>query len=315
MKDLLFNNIGLKLMALFLGIASWFAIREAISFEIAIPEIPLEINTPAGWAILRQSETTVRVTFRGSQEDIRLMDSRQIRAIITPHTNLFPQCLDMELSPRDIKGIRGVRVVRVAPNRVQVSLDRESEKKVPVKSRTTGKPFAGEVEALVCDPAIVTLKGPAQQLNQTEWVFTEPVDVDGRIASFSRRCRVLPPDDTWTPKIEPAEVQVKIAITEKTETASFKTVPVWAVIKPGNPHIVQVQPERVKVELIGPAKQLEEIKNTSPHVFVDCVDLNTSLSYDLPVQVYLPPGKHLASTVDPPFVHVVFSSSKPVTEP
>lgn len=310
MKEIIFNNLGLKILSLFLAIVSWFAIRETISFEVTVPDIPLEIKTAEGWAVLHQSEAAVRVVFRGSQEDIRFMDQKQIKGVIDLSANTTPGSKTVLITPAQIKGIRGIRAIQVEPQQLAISLDRESEKKVPVKSRTAGKPLSGEVEELICEPAVVLLRGPAQQLEPTEWVYTEPIDVDGRIESFAKRCRVLPPSKDWTPRIEPAEVQVKVVISTKTETLEWKDVPVAAVVAPGTSFKFEITPGRVKVGLTGSAEALEGLKAAPPRAFVDCTDLDPSLTYDLAVNIHLPPGRNVVAVADPPFVHIASGSEK-----
>lgn len=305
MRAILLNNLGLKIMSILLAIISWFAIRETISFEIIVTDIPLKIRTGEGWAVFRQSDNAVMATFRGSQEDIRLMDHKQIKAVIDVRTNAVAGAIDMALTPRAIQGIWGVRAVRIYPERVRISLDHESEKVIPVKGRTTGKPFSGEVEEIVCEPAVVRLRGPAQQLQQTEWVYTESVDVEGRIEGFTKRCRVLPPSDTWSPKIDPPDVQVGVVITEKTGNLAWKDVPVTAIGNPGSPVKAEITPARVNVIITGTSEVLENLKTTAPKAFVDCVELDSSLTYDLPVHIYLPPGHNVSVAVDPPYAHIV----------
>ena len=307
MKSFLLHNPGIKIIALLAAVVSWLAIQETISFEVVLPDIPLEIRVAQGWAVLLQSEYAVRVTFKGSQDDIRQMDPKPIKAIMDLSTNSIAGSGEIVVPLSAIKAPRNVRPILVEPSRVQVSLDREQEKKVSVQSRAVGKPFSGEVEALICDPAVVTLRGPAQQLRQTEWVFTEPVDVEGRVESFTKRCRVVMPSDTWTPVIEPSEVQVNVMISERTETVEWDNVPVSIIVKPQALWIVEILPSRVRVVLTGSPETLEDLQALTPKAFVECLELDPSLTYDLPVQVFLPLGKAVSAAVEPRTVRVVMS--------
>lgn len=306
MREILLNNIRVKLLALVLAVFSWYAIRAAINYEVVIPNIPVEFRTGEGWAILRQSADALRVTFRGSRENIRLIDYKQIKSLIDLRTNAVAGSFDVRVAPENIKGAYRVRPVRIEPPVIQISTDRESEKTVPVKSRASGKPFAGEVEKITCEPALVLLRGPAQQLAQTEWVYTEPVDVEGRIESFIKRCRLLPPSNTWTPVIEPAEVQVNVQIVVKNDTLALPNIPVDVVVKPSSAFKVETSPDQVRVVLTGSIKDIEELKKSTPKAFVDCSELDPALAYDLPVLVFLPAGKNVTSAVEPALVHVVF---------
>lgn len=307
MKAFLLHNPGIKILALLAAVVSWLAIQETISFEVVLPDIPLEIRVAQGWAVLHQSEHTVRVTFKGSQDDIGQMDPKQIKAIVDLRTNSIAGSDEIVVPLSAIKAPRNVRPIRVEPSRVQVSLDREQEKKVPVQSRAVGKPFSGEVEALICEPAVVTLRGPAKHLQQTEWVYTESVDVEGRVEGFTKRCRVLMPSDTWTPVIEPPEVQVNVMISERTETVEWDNVPVSVVVQPQALWRVEVLPSRVRVVLTGSSEALEDLQALAPKAFVECLELDPSLTYDLPVQVFLPLGKAVSAAVEPHTVRVVVS--------
>lgn len=302
-----FNNIRLKVVSLLLAAVSWYAIRETISFEIGIRDIPLEIKVGVGWAVLDQSDESVYVTFRGSQEDIRLIDQKQVKAVVDLSANSIVGPVDVGITPGDIKGVRAVRAVRVKPDHVRLSLDRESEKKVSVKSRASGKPFYGEVEQIICEPAVVLLRGPARQLERTDWVYTEPVDVDNRVQSFTKRCRMLPPSNMQTYQIEPSDVLVNVVITEKSESLQWKDIPVSATVVAGSAFKTEITPVRVNVRVTGRAETLERMTNVVPKVFVDCVDLDPSLTYDLPVNIYLPPSKDVSAVADPAFVHIVIS--------
>ena len=306
MRKALLNNIQIKLLALVLAIVSWYAITGTINNEIIISNIPVEIKIVDGWAVLHQSADSVRVTFRGSQENIRLIDNKQIKVLVDLRTNSLAGSFDVPLQLDNIKGARRVRPVRIEPETIQISTDRESEKAVPVKRRTTGKPFAGEVEKTTCEPALVLLRGPAQQLSQTEWVYTEPVNVEGRLESFIKRCRVLPPSNTWTPVIEPSEVNVNVQIAVKTDILELFNIPVEVVVRPSSAFKVEITPDLVNIILTGKAENLEELKKTSLKAFIDCIDLDPSLTYDLPILVFLPVGKNITATVDPPFAHVIF---------
>lgn len=305
MKSFITNNLGLKIASLLLAVVSWFAIRETISFEVSVTGIPLQIQTAEGWAVFRQSDNAVTATFRGSQEDIRLLDQNQIKAVIDLRANTIAGAQDVPVNPEAVVGTRGVRVLHVAPTTLRVSLDHESEKMVPVKGRTTGKPFSGEVEEIVCEPAVVRLRGPAQQLQQTEWVYTEPVDVEGRIEGFTKRRKVLPPSDSWSPTITPPEVQVGVAIAEKTGSLEWKDVAVVAIGNPQAQLNTEITPARVTVMVMGTAQVLENLKTKPPMAFVDCVDLDPSLTYNLPVHVYLPPGYNVSVSAQPATVQVV----------
>ncbi len=308
MTALLRNNAGLKLLSVAAAIVSWAAIRTAINFEVAVPDVPLEIRAASGWAIMRQSVGAVRVTFRGAEDDLRVLDAKQVRVVLDLKTNGIAGSGTLEIPLAAVRRPRGVRAVRIEPDRVQVSLDRVADKQVPVKSRTLGKPAGGEVEGLVCDPAVVTLRGPAQLVRQTDWLYTEPIDVDGRIGSFVKRSRVQLPGDAWAATVEPSEVQVNVVLSDRMATAVWDDVPLEVLAPPRPARAVTLTPDRVRVVLTARQDAIEDVRALAPVAFVECRDVDPSLAQQVPVRVHLPPGTRASAAAEPATARVMLSA-------
>lgn len=299
----------IKLSALLLAVLSFYAIQGAISFEVSY-DIPLDVKVEKGIAILAQDTRTVHVTFRGAQEDIRLLDQTQIRAVARPRVGNAAG-LRVPVGPRDIEGISGVRVVGVRPGSVNLTFDHEVEKKVAVaKPKTIGSPLIGKAR-IEYEPRFVTIRGPKQRLNDINVIDVEPIDVDGRVESFSKRVRALSPADTWISQIAPSEISVNVAIVTESAAREWTNITVLAVVQPGRPADVRFEPEKVNVSLQGMPETLENIADEAIKVFVDCSGLNDEATYELPARVHLPAGMDVAATVVPSVVKVVISLNRP----
>ena len=301
------NNLGLKMLSLILAVVCWYAIRDAISFEVDVKDLPLEVRVQPGIAILNQSASTVDVTFRGSQEDIRVLDRNQLRAAIDLMSagGAGSGEVNVSLGPANIEGMRGVVPVQVKPHRVQITLDTEGEKMVPVRGRYVGKPLDGQVEEVVSDPSMVRLLGPAQKLLVSEAVYTQPVDVEGRIESFTKAVPLVPPSESWVARMEPAEVQLSVVIAAKAGARAWKNVPVTALVSSKLPVAAEIRPAVVDVTLNGRSEELAALPDKAPRVFVDCVGLTFPARYDLPVHVYVPPEVRATAAADPATVAVM----------
>jgi YbbR domain-containing protein len=304
--SLLRHNWKLKCMALLIATISWHVIQDAISFEVVIPEIRLQMQVREGMAILDQSVSTVDVTFRGSQEDIQRLDPRRLHALVNLEDETSPRPKEVVLSPDIVKGMRGARAVAVHPAQIHVTLDQQAEKRVPVQGRITGTPLSGEVGAVICEPSTVILRGPAAKLRTTESVYTQPVDVDGRVETFVRRSPLQAPGDNWVAQMEPAEVQVKVTVTRKVSVRQLKSVPVSAVVEPGQWVAIQVEPATVDVELTGkPGAVISPEDSRQVRVVADCVGLVAPGTFVVPVRVFA--GNDVGAVATPETVRVVMT--------
>ncbi|MEI6169073.1 MAG: CdaR family protein [bacterium] len=284
-RGLLLNNKRLKALSFVLATLTWYIIQDTISFEIEIPDVRLEIQVQDGMAILNQSASTVDVTFRGSQDDIQRLDSRRLQAVVELTGESGEMSHEIVMKPSMIKGVRGVRATAIHPQRIVVKLDRQAEKRVPVKGRTLGSPLFGQVESVTCEPSTVLLLGPAQKLKTTECVYTQPVEVDGRVESFIRRTAVQAPGDNWVAHMEPADVQVKVTIAGKSAGQLWKNIPVSAVVESGSSLVVDLDPLSVDVIATGRIDTSAAGEKFQVRAFADCIGLTLPGVYTVPVHV------------------------------
>lgn len=287
LRNALLHNKRLKALALLMAVLTWYVIQDAISFEVEIPEIRLQIQVRDGMAILDQSASAVDVTFRGSQEDIQRLDPRRLSAVVelAPDTGPLPQ--EIKLTPAMIQGVRGARIMAIHPATIHVTLDRQAEKRVPVKGRTAGVPLFGEVQDITCEPSTVLLRGPAAKLKTTEAVYTQPVDVDGRVETFMRRAPVSAPGDNWVAEMDPADVQVKVTIMGRKNGEVWNEVPVSALVGPGRGMQVEIEPPKVTVWVMGRLAVQGGATGVEVRAYADCLDLREPGSYSVPVRVHV----------------------------
>lgn len=292
------NNRTAKMMALVLAVVSWYGIRLAINFVKVVEDVPLTIRLDEGWAILDRSAQTVDVTFRGSQEDVRNLNASQVKVVIDLKGEVREGTRAIRLKPKFVSGSGAARAISIRPEEIVLSLDRQSEKKVPVKADLQGStPDGFEVETVSCSPATVKLMGPQKRLAEVDSVRTVPVDIEGRTRSFKRlKVAILPPGENWVAKLDPETVAVEVSITERASTRTFTDIPVSVMTDPIMNQRVVISSNRVSVTVRGRADLLRAIKPREIQAFVDVRGLDPGASYELPVRVVAPSGTTAAGT-------------------
>ena len=300
LKTILLNNWMLKLLAAGLALLVVYEIREATSFEVPY-DITLKVEVGDGIAILDKPKT-VRVVFRGSQDDLRRLSQNEMMAVVKPKATDPAGSERIMVKRGDIQGVSGVRIVQIDPRFVTISFDREIEKILAVaRPQIIGNPLIGKVE-LDYQPRAVKIRGSNLRLQNTEEVNTEPVDVDGRVESFSKTVRVLPPRDTQVSRIYPAEVKVNVNIVTESVTREWKGVVVRGIMNPGFTGEMRFEPVVVKVALKGRLEKIDNIASNSVMAFVDCTGLSPGAVTNLPVKVHIPIGMDVEVVVEPEMV-------------
>ena len=297
-------NAGSKLLALLLALGTFYAVRATTSWEIRV-DAPVDVRVDKGVAVLPPDPTTVSVTLRGAREEIERLDREAVRVTVRPRA-ADPENSEEEvaLGPTSVEGAGRLRVTRVEPPRVLVRFDREEVRALPVyRPRFTGTPLRGRADAEY-EPQQVLVRGSHRGLRAVQGVDTEPVDVDGRVQSFTKRVRVLPPSDTWVSSIEPPEVTVRVTISARTVERVWTNLPVRAVLKPGDPARVAFDPPEVSVVVRGGEDIVEAISDGAVQVFVDCLALPPRGTNVLDAVPHVPAGLDVTAETRPAKVRV-----------
>jgi len=305
----LLHRKGMKLLALLLAVVTWFYIRELTSFEEVVSDIPLEVLLPDGWAIQERSVNNVEVTFRGSQPDIRALNLNQIRVQVDARNREVEPTLTIKLDRSIVSSPRAVRAVYVDPEEVVLTLDRESDKVVPVRAEQLGQPPDGyDVERIVITPPTVTVHGPERRLAAVEYVRIVPIDMEGRIRSFALNRALITPGDNWQARMDVDRVRVEFTIVERAMRQDFTNVPVKILLPPGATPDITFFPPAVNVSLKGRTDVISNLTARLIHAYVDCSEVEPGVRADLPVEVPVPTGVNIIA-IDPPTVRVILQDA------
>ncbi|HMO50234.1 MAG TPA: CdaR family protein [Kiritimatiellia bacterium] len=284
--SLILHNKGLKLLALLLASVTWFFIRETTSYIEVVRDIPIEVTPPEGWAIEERSAVHVAVSFRGSQADLRALNKEQVRVAVNVPLRNNERTVFIPLGPRQVTAPRTVRAIFVDPPELEVTLDREVEKTVPVELVKAGEPSDGYfVERFAFTPDKVTLYGPEQRLKDVHVVRTMPVDMAGRIRTFTIPQHPLaPPGENWQARMDVDRVSVTFTITERTIRQDFTNIPVNVLVPAGSTRDVSFFPPSVNVALKGRSDVLASLSVGDINAFVNVAMLEDG-AVDLPVRI------------------------------
>jgi YbbR domain-containing protein len=288
LKRVFLNNIELKILSFVLAIISWSAIQGTISNERTIRDVPMQLELGPGQAVRHQSYNVVKVTVRGSRNDIMTLDRDGMRAVVDIERRGLEPDHTISIRPRDIEGADNARVIRVQPSSIKLELTREDDRVVPVKVMVVGEPDGAVVTTVECEPAEVTIHGPDIELKKVEMVQTELIDIRGRSRSLSRRVAVVAPSDRWEASFTPSEVEVSIQIEEERATRRWENVDVAVIEPPGSKNEYIVQPNRVDIALTGRPEEIGRVRDGDVRIFADCSTVVRGRTNDVLLMVHVP---------------------------
>ncbi len=312
------NNGYWKLLSLVIAVLIYFSIRAEIS-HVRVISIPVEAEfdaAGAGAAIESVEPRSVQVTLRGSYTDVNQLALSVSRCVVRPRqkkSNLMDS-VPVKIRHGNLRGVRGVRVVKIEPNVAVVKFDVPMSLPLMIARPTELGTALGRVQ-FVYDLTNAVVRGSRRQLSTLDpavtQIQTEPINVDGRSQTFTTRVRLLPPGEVVNATVEPPEMVVQVQILSEKATAKLERVPVVVT----HPHAASLrwraEPEWVEVELSGRG---EIVKAVTPEQVTAVVNGNLPLSQEtngVPVRIHLQQGLEISEVrALPPVVRLI-----PVTTP
>ena len=183
-RDLLFENLGLKLAALLLALVVYLNVYTDRPADMIV-SFPLEFEGLAdSLAIAGPVPAVLQAELRGTGKQLlrlRVTEPPVKISLVGVQPGRFTRPLKVEDLP--IIPVEGIEVERlVGPSALQLLIDRRLVRHLPVAGRVNGLPaqgftWSGEV---IAQPASLEVAGPAHALAGLDSVRLRPVTIGGK---------------------------------------------------------------------------------------------------------------------------------------
>lgn len=285
------KNWSLKLISFVLAVGLWYYAvgEEGIQVTRVVP-LQLEVKNPQ-MSILKTSARNVQVTFMAPRALVSEITSEDIQAVhvISGDINKAGD-YSFRLEGSEIKvNNPQIRIIRIEPETLQVTLDELIVKKMEIKPAFIGDPAFGyklKTEEIQLNPNAVLVEGPKGKLEQLDGIKSEKINLVGRTRSFRQTISLqLPPNV----KLSGGEtlVDLYVPIIEESDEKRMDDIPVKVVKNSGENQKIDVVPPKISFSVRGSKKQLEKISPENIFAYVDVSHFSQG-SNDAPVEFFLP---------------------------
>ncbi len=271
------HNYKLKGMALILAILSWGIVKQITNNDKVINDVPVRFDFPEGWAVRDKDSNSVQITFRGTREDLLMLDSQTVQVLIDLRDEAFASEKTITIRPRQVAYTgSNARITSIQPNTLHLRLGKEGQKQLPILVSQAGSPPDGiKLEAVVAEPGLVTLIGAEDLLDSINALQTAPLNLSDKIQSFEQRLDVMLPNPEWVGRVVPSRVLVRVTLAGLTVERRFTDIPLMLTQPAGSqtPMRLTAEPDTVDIFLRGSPQLLDELDTRQIQAFVS--DQNT----------------------------------------
>ena len=301
LRQLLVEDLGLKLLALALAVALWIQVAGQPVVERGI-DVPLGFeNVPESLQVGGDPPDTVRVRVRGASNIVSSLQAGDVVAAVDLAEERSGRRL-FDMFAGRVRVPFGVEVTQVVPATIAVSLEPAgAPRAVTVVPDIEGQPAQGfAVGRITAVPSTVEVVGTAGRLAGLTEALTEPVSIEGA----SDRVEATVTIGVADPMVRlrtPGSARVTVEIVPAPVARTLHAVPV-RVDESGR--VASIEPPAVTVGVRGPRDRVEALGDTAIEAFVDLAGLQPG-RYNLPVTAVASGAEIGVTHVDPPRVTVV----------
>lgn len=215
LKSYFTQNLGIKLLSLFLALILWFAlIPEEKTYQERTLTVPLEIHNPPYDLIMVESPPQyVDVTIRATQRLMTQISSLNVHAVLDLRQATVAQT-SYSLDRNMVSLLEGAEVREIHPSQVNLRLELSREILAQVEARFIGNPPEGyTMEQFEVIPSEVLIRGPESKIKDNIKVQTEPIDISTLTQTIEIEKNLILPNPNLRLSYPETTVLVRLRIT------------------------------------------------------------------------------------------------------
>jgi len=281
-----------------------FIFRGMISQETRFFQVPIVIENLNAMTPSSSYPRMIRVSIKGGANSIYSVLEDDIEVFVdcagfsSPGTYVVP----VQWRRRGTAQIAEPMQISVDPIEITLSLDLRLSRLVPIVANFTGQLDSGyNMTSYTLNPTQVAIDGPAELVNSVSEVFTEQIDLSGRVADFSITAAILQRDPLIVLHGN-GVTELHGMITQIIPVRSIPNVPI-AVTRLRDTFTGELNIKTADIRLEGANwSVVEAFQLSAGFLSVDCSRIEVPGIYTL--SVYPRPAENIRVRVDPAEVRI-----------
>ncbi len=282
-KDLFLKDWLLKILALSFSVLLWSFVVGQEKAEIGI-SVPLEIvNLPSNLVIASDIPSSIEIRVFGPRSIIKNIASKNLTKVIDLK-DASPGKELIHLVPDDFTLPRGLKVLRVKPNIIEIELQPLLRKRLQVRPVLINSVADGyEVGRIYVEPRETQVSGAAREVGKLKYLELNPINLKNSRETFTREVS-LNFQGLHLSVEGPSKFKVTVFIRPTMGEKKIDHVPIR--LKKGV-YKVSLWPTEVSVKLEGEKPALDKVRIKRIKAFLDVSQLKPG-TYRLEPRIEVP---------------------------
>ncbi len=300
MRRGIFDNLGLKLFSILFAFVMWFFVSgERQSYTEISYTLPLEFkNIPSDLIITNDFQDKVEIRMNGPAALLNSVRSEKLKYTIDLN-DISPGESSFLINTENIDILRGLRITKISPSKINLMLERIVKKTVPVALTLTGElPEGYKIVRHLVTPANVEIRGPQSEVKHIKSVPTGEIELTNVRATIQKNISLVFKDIFHSEIISDKNISATIEIAEEILDKEFKEIPLELRGLEGEEY--SFEPKMLDLTLTGTYLNFKHFTKESIVAYINAKDVDDTPQTLKPV-IELPLNLTIKSTVPAEF--------------
>jgi len=289
----IFENLWLKIGAVFLALLLWFHATTNQTYEHTFTYPLRIINIPPNMVLAAPVPKEVKVSIQGKGKQlVRLLLSE--REKIDIHLEKMNGLeIDYTLKPEDLGLIKkeGVEILEIlSPKTFKIKMDYLGKKEVKIfpQVEVSSEENLSQPNEIRVEPDKVEISGPQRALQKIDYVYTEKVILNNLEEPMEKKVKLVPPEG-YNIDLSESEVRLIVEVLKGIKR-KFENISVEVLNHPKGKK-VKIEPDQIDLTLFGADEIMNNLNPKEVKVLLDLRRVKNKAK--LVPQIKLPSGVKL----------------------
>lgn len=253
-------NFWYKVASFLIALVIWTFVQGSENIEKNVV-ITVSIKVPEGFIVKDGSERHLSATIVGPSAIVEKTQNSDLQANINL-AEVDTGSTEIEVDTTDISDLDSRLKVTIKNPSISLFIDKKIKKQVPIREILQGYVSPGfKVESVQIDPQILTIEGAKSELENIQFVQTDPIDISGLEATTTKNV-FLVKSTSLSVIYSVKKVNVSIVVATNSSTQVIKEVPVHIQSLKYSQKQIDLEPLQVDVEIEGDLSKIADLPSS-----------------------------------------------------
>jgi YbbR domain-containing protein len=280
MKDFIFHNWTIKVLCVVFSGFLWYALKVEETIMKTIP-VYVSPKISSTMFLVSATPTSVNVIVSGRRRVLQNLETRPFSVEVDLSVEKEPKTFQRYFKEESFSFNPQVKILEINPEKVDVELDRLTEKTFNIQPTIEGHVSANfELTEVKLFPSRLKIRGPEKIFAQIQSLAIEKINVQGMSTNFMQQVALIPPYEGFH---HSEKIQVFVNIVKSKEEREFKNSPVRVLQPAGKNYKCVLTPTSVSFKVSASRADFQNIQDQDFIPFVDISGFSPGVRYELPL--------------------------------